>query len=82
MAENRCTGNCMNCHQYQRGLCSSQLAYNNMRQIDILITEVKQMNAKIDAMQNNEASVFDPNLIPNTISTSGAITQEGAGVKQ
>ena len=39
-------------------------------------TDVKALSEKIEAMQNNEAHIFDPNEDPEPI------TQEGDGVKQ
>ena len=63
----RCTGNCMTCNQYQRGLCSSQLSYYNMKMLETMVQitaglqqNVKDLSAKIEALQNNEALLFDP----------------------
>ena len=47
--------------------------------------DIKEMKEKIEAIQNNEASVFDPNtetLMPKPISVSENIAQEGAGAIQ
>ena len=58
--QSKCTGNCMACNQYQRGLCSSQLSYYNMKMLETMVQitaglqqNVKDLSAKIEAMQNN-----------------------------
>lgn len=63
----QCTGNCLACIPAQRAYCASQHTYNNMRTLEQLLSEVfsmkdgiKALSEKIEAMQNNEASVFDP----------------------
>lgn len=56
----RCTGNCMKCVAFQRQFCASQLAYNNMKALEAMASEVKSMREKIEALQDNEASLFDP----------------------
>lgn len=65
--QSRCTGNCMTCTMYQRGLCSSQLSYYNMKMLETMVQitaglqqNVKDLSAKIEAIQNNEATLFDP----------------------
>ena len=65
--QTRCTGNCMACNQYQRGLCSSQLSYYNMKMLETMVQitaglqqNVKELGIKIEAMQNNEAMLFAP----------------------
>lgn len=72
MAENvtskqGCTGNCMNCTLFQRQYCASQIGYNNMSLLSTLIEDVRELHTKIDAIQNNEATLFNP------------IAQEGSG---
>lgn len=71
----RCSGDCMNCNPAQRQYCASQHAYSNMKVLDKMMEvlgkiqedmtamqgTVKEMAAKIEAIQNNEATVFDPN---------------------
>lgn len=59
-ANNKCTGNCMNCIPLQRGFCASQLAYNNMKAIEALSKEIGSLSQKIESIQNNEALLFDP----------------------
>ena len=88
----KCSGNCLNCQPAQRAYCASQHAYSNMKVLDqmmgIVISmqgDIKEMKEKIEAIQNNEASVFDPNtetLMPKPISVSENIAQEGAGAIQ
>lgn len=76
----KCTGNCLNCLPAQRAYCASQHAYSNMKVLDTMmgiVLEVKEtmeeMKVKIEAIQNNEASVFDP--------TEHVIAQSGDGVE-
>lgn len=63
----KCSGNCLNCLPAQRTYCASQHAYSNMKVLDTmmgLIIEMKgtteELKAKVEAMQNNEAMLFDP----------------------
>jgi len=62
MAENqsKCTGNCMACTMFQRQYCASQLAYSNMRMLEQMQKTVIDMKEKVEALQNNEATLFDP----------------------
>ena len=71
----KCPGNCLQCLPAQRQYCASQHAYSNMKvldkimetllgmktQIDTMQGTVAELSAKIEAIQNREASVFDPN---------------------
>lgn len=71
----QCSGNCLNCIPQQRAYCASQHSYSNMRvldkvmeiitdmkeQISAMQGEVKEMAIKIEAIQNSEADIFDPN---------------------
>lgn len=70
MAENnfKCSGNCLNCMPQQRAYCASQHAYSNMKVLDAMMKEVlyvkesiSVLEGKIEAIQNSEASVFNPN---------------------
>ena len=63
----KCSGNCLNCLPAQRAYCASQHAYSNMKVLDVLMHEVLEMKQemavlaeKIEAIQRNEAAVFDP----------------------
>ena len=64
MAENqtKCTGNCMACTILQRQYCASQLAYSNMRMLEQVQKELADIEKKIEAMQNNEATLFYPTI--------------------
>lgn len=55
--ENKCTGNCMNCSVVQRNFCASQLAYNNMRQMETMQEQMAEIQKKIDSMQEKAAAV-------------------------
>lgn len=71
----KCPGNCLQCIPAQRQYCASQHAYSNMLvldkvmetlvgmqgQIETLQGTVKDLATKIEAIQSNEAAVFDPN---------------------
>ena len=71
----KCPGNCLQCLPAQRQYCASQHAYSNMKvldkimetllgmknQVDAMQSTISEMSAKIEAIQNGEASVFDPN---------------------
>ena len=86
MAENqnfKCSGDCLKCHPNQRQYCASQFTYNSMRMLEDFIGDFKklvgtvdELKVKIEAIQGNEASIFDPT---NHVSD---ITQEGDGVIQ
>lgn len=56
----KCDGKCMDCGMYQRQFCSAQLAYNNMKQMEILSAEINRLSEKIESIQNTEADIFDP----------------------
>ena len=70
MAENnqfKCSGNCLNCLPAQRQYCAAQHSYSNMMVLDKMMEalgkmqeDITAMGAKIEAIQNNEATVFDP----------------------
>lgn len=55
----QCSGDCLKCMPAQRTYCASQHAYSNMKVLDQLMSEVLSIKEKIEAMQNNEAMVFD-----------------------
>ena len=66
-----CSGNCMKCNPFQRAYCSSQLAYSNMKMLEMMEQQMETMQGsvntlkeKIDAMQNNEASLIYPTSEP------------------
>ena len=101
----KCSGDCLNCRavndrRIQWQYCAAQFSYNALRTmqtmqeaISIMSGEITEMKLKIEAIQNSEAIVFDPNTdivieedkseIPTLLNgTSGKptdqnITQEG-----
>ena len=63
----KCSGDCLKCHPNQRAYCASQFTYNTMRMVETMQETVNAMQgtvndlkAKIEAIQDNEAHVFDP----------------------
>ena len=75
----KCTGNCIKCHPNQRQYCTTQFTYNSMRMIEDVQKALESMNAtiaelqqKIDAIQGNEASIFDPTELDTEIETNSA----------
>jgi len=58
--QSHCTGNCMSCNPFQRQFCASQIAYNNMLMIDEMTRLIKTIEEKVEALQNNEATLIDP----------------------
>ena len=71
-----CTGDCKKCKSMQQwSYCASIHAYSNMKvldkmmetllgmknQMDAMQGTVAELSAKIEAIQNGEAAVFDPN---------------------
>lgn len=87
MAENEnktphCSGNCMKCNPFQRAYCSSQLAYSNMRMLERMEQQMETMQGdmlslkdKIEAMQNNEASLIFPTSEPEKESAERVTAQ-------
>lgn len=92
----RCTGDCIQCHRGQREYCAAQKAYDNQRillamqeALNAMSGTVEELKAKVIAIQDSEAMVYDPNAeeeksgIPNLpIGTSEkptdhAIAQKG-----
>ena len=69
--QSRCTGNCMACTIFQRQYCASQLSYSNMKMLEQMQKAVAAISEKIEAIQDNEAHVFDP--------TENIIAQSGDG---
>ena len=71
----KCPGNCLQCLPAQRQYCASQHAYSNMMVLDRVMETlmkmqeqigsmqgtIQELSAKIEAIQNSEAAVFDPN---------------------
>ena len=83
----KCSGDCLKCHPNQRQYCASQFTYNSMRMIEdvqkSLISmqgTIEEMKLKIEAIQGNEAMLFDPTSEKLTLVQDTA--QEGDGVIQ
>jgi hypothetical protein len=62
MAESKCTGNCMVCTVFQRQYCASQLAYSNMRMLELMQQTITEIGEKIETIQNNEATLINPSM--------------------
>ena len=91
----RCPGNCLQCLPAQRQYCASQHAYSNMKvldrmmemllglkgQIEAMQGSIGELSAKIEAIQNGEAAVFDPSgegeLFPKEFAKDEADAPEG-----
>lgn len=83
----RCPGNCLQCLPAQRQYCASQHAYSNMLVLDKVMETlnamqsqiatmqgtVQELTAKIEAIQNSEAAVFDPNVEPELFPKEPAV---------
>ena len=68
MENYQCTGDCLKCQPAQRAYCASQHSYSNMKLLDRMMEEiismkgeVRTLSEKIEAIQNNEAMIFNPN---------------------
>lgn len=73
----QCLGDCLKCRavgdrRVQWQYCSAQFTYNTMRMIEALQTSVNELKEKVEAMQGNEATIFNPI----------EIAQEGDGAKK
>ena len=84
----KCTGNCMNCLPIQRAYCASQHAYSNMKVLDTMmgvVMEIKgtveELKVKTEALQNNEAMLFDPNNEEQPVNQR-LIAQSGDGAEK
>lgn len=68
----KCSGDCLNCRSMQDRkiqwqYCAAQFTYNSMRMIEAMQGKIEAMSgtitelaAKVEAIQNSEAMVFDP----------------------
>lgn len=77
----KCSGDCLKCHPMQRQYCAAQFTYNTLRMlenvqgtINVMQGTIEEMKVKIEAIQGNEASLFDP--------TDSSIAQSGDGAVQ
>ena len=88
----KCNGDCLNCRENinerktQWQYCAVQFTYNSMRMIEVLGKELnamkgvtEQLQEKIEAIQNNEASVLNPTEDETVIANKHtALSGEGA----
>jgi len=63
----QCTGDCLKCIAVQRQYCASQHSHDSVMMlrelseaVKALSSTVEDLKAKIEAIQDNEALVFDP----------------------
>lgn len=75
----KCSGDCIKCHPSQRAYCSAQFTYNTMRMVEDMQKSVNDLQAKIEAIQNSEAHVFNP-AEEKSENPILPIAQEGSGV--
>lgn len=97
----KCSGDCLICRvspnerKTQWQYCAAQFSYNALRtmqtmqeSINAVAGEVKELKAKVEAIQNSEAMVFAPDsedLSENSTEIGriiGNIAQEGDGAAQ
>lgn len=70
----QCTGDCLNCRmnaierKTQWQYCAAQFSYNSLRtmqamreSVNAMAGEINELKAKIEAIQNSEATVLAPN---------------------
>ena len=75
----KCIGDCLNCYPVQRQYCAAQKAYDNQRLLLDLTKKVEAIESKMASIQDDEARVFNPAIVPD-VSPSGQNTaQEGSG---
>ena len=62
-----CSGDCMQCFPAQRMLCASQMSLYNMKmlagmeqELVILKNITRRLDEKLQAIQDNEATLFEP----------------------
>ena len=62
-----CSGDCLKCFPAQRTLCASQISFYNMRmlagmeqELVILKNITRRLDEKLQAIQDNEATLFEP----------------------
>ena len=71
----KCTGDCLKCTIVQRQYCAAQKAYDNQRLLVELTSAVADLKAKIEAIQDNEAHVFNPATTPEDSSSDISTAQ-------
>ena len=87
----RCTGDCLTCRavtdrKIQWQYCAAQKGLENQRMLmamtqalESMTGEVRELKEKIRAIQDSEATVFDPNKEPEE---ADAVPQQTAGTEQ
>ena len=72
----QCVGDCLKCSAAQRQYCASQHAYNSMRLLQAMQSSIAAMSgkiedleAKLNAIQDNEAMVFSPTPSASSVAT-------------
>ena len=83
----RCTGDCFKCQPLQRQYCAAQWSYNSLRMIEKMQETLKSMQGtiaelqtKIEAIQGNESSLFDPMQgVAQIVEPTEDTAQEGDG---
>ena len=90
----KCSGDCLTCRavndrKIQWQYCAAQFSYNTLRtmqtmqeSLTLMNGEIKELRNKIEAIQNSEAMVFDPNAETTSEAPTLPITQEGDGVRE
>ena len=60
-----CTGDCKKCNIYQRGYCSSQIAYNNMNMLAGVQKSMDSLSERMarleEKLEHSEAELIIPN---------------------
>lgn len=86
----KCTGDCFSCRalnerKTQWQYCAAQHAYNAMQMVrsmqsslDAMAGTIEELKAKVNAIQSNEALVFNPNGVEEPTD----ISQEGDGEEE
>lgn len=75
----KCTGDCTQCSRIQREYCAAQKGYDNQRLLIALTGKMEEMQAKIAAIQDNEAHVFNPATVPDGDTSGQDTAQQGSG---
>lgn len=71
----KCSGDCLRCHPNQRQYCAAQFTFNTMKMVESIQVTVNEMKEKIEAMQNNEALLFDPTQEENEAQSGDGAVQ-------
>lgn len=89
----QCSGDCLNCRpanerKVQWQYCAAQFTYNSMRMLQtmqesirVMSGEIEELRAKIEAIQDNEALVFEPHTEEKSEKPIKLRAQKGDGVE-